>query len=83
MKDGGRVVFAAKPGHSLDLEKIHAALKETRLSGKPGSTRAQLHYLELTIEGEVLESGKALVLKVNGRRREATMRTPIWWWPFP
>jgi hypothetical protein len=66
MKDGGQVVFAAKPGHSLELEKIHAALKETRLSGKPGSTRAQLLYLELTVEGEVVESGKALVLKVNG-----------------
>jgi len=35
MVDGGRVAFAAREGYSLDLEKIHACLKETRLSGKP------------------------------------------------
>jgi hypothetical protein len=68
--DVGRVVFAARPGHSLDLEKIHAALKETRLSGKPpGRTRARIHYLELTVLGEVVKDGKDLVIKVNGTKQ--------------
>src|SRR5262245_18831083 len=69
MVDGGRVVFAARPGCSLDLEKIHACLKETRLSGKPpGKTRAQILYLELTVVGDVVESNKGLLLKVKGTK---------------
>lgn len=67
-EDGGRVVFAARPGCSLDLEKIHACLKETRLSGKPGRTGAQILYLELTVLGEVVESGKEVLLKVKGTK---------------
>ena len=67
-EDGGRVVFAAKSGCSLDLEKIHACLKETRLSGKPGRTNAQILYLELTVTGEVVESGKEVLLKVKGTK---------------
>src|SRR5262245_55207059 len=70
MVDGGRVVFAARPGCSLDLEKIHACLKETRLSGKPpGKTRSQILYLELTVQGEVVKDGKELLLKVNGTKQ--------------
>jgi hypothetical protein len=65
----GRVVFAARPGCSLDLRKIHACLKETRLSGKPpGKTRAQILYLELTAVGDVVASDKELLLKVKGTK---------------
>lgn len=28
----------------------------------------------------IAENG--LILKVDGPRRQATLRTPIWWWPF-
>jgi hypothetical protein len=70
MTDGGRVVFAARQGRSLDLEKIYAALKETRLSGKPpGKTGARILYLELTALGEVVNEGKELLLEVKGTRQ--------------
>lgn len=61
-------MFAARPGCSLDLEKIHASLKETRLSGMPGTTRSQILYLELTVMGEAVVSGKELLLKVKGTK---------------
>jgi hypothetical protein len=65
--DGGRIEFAARKGRSLDLAKIHACLKETRLSGKPpGKTRSRIHYLELVVKGNVVKDGKELLLKVNG-----------------
>jgi hypothetical protein len=70
MTDGGRVVFAARPGRSLDLEKIHAALKETRLSGKPpGKTGARILYLEVTVLGEVVNEGTELLIKVKGTKQ--------------
>jgi hypothetical protein len=63
----GRVTFRAKKGKSLDLEKIHACLQETRLSGKPpGRTSSQIRYLEITALGEVVAGKKELLLKVNG-----------------
>jgi hypothetical protein len=68
--DEGRIVFTARRGRSLDLEKIHACLKETRLSGKPpGKTRSRILYLELTVKGTVVREGKELLLKVNGTRQ--------------
>src|SRR6516164_5321584 len=66
----GRIVFAAQRGRSLDLAKIHACLKETRLSGKPpGKTRSRIHYLELFVKGTVVKDGQELLLKVNGTRQ--------------
>jgi hypothetical protein len=65
----GRIVFEARSGRSLDLEKVHAALKETRLSGKPGRTASRIHYLELTALGKVVEKGKELLLEVNGTKQ--------------
>jgi hypothetical protein len=70
MDDGGRVVFAARSGRSLDLEKIHACLKETRLSGKPpGKTSARIHYLELVVKGKVVKDDKEFLFKVNGTKQ--------------
>jgi hypothetical protein len=70
MVDGGRVAFTARQGRSLDLGKIHACLKETRLSGKPpGKTRSRILYLELTVKGEVVKDGKELLLEVNGTKQ--------------
>jgi hypothetical protein len=70
MVDGGRIVFAARRGRSLDLDKIHACLKETRLSGKPpGKTRSRILYLELTVKGTVTRDGKELLLAVNGTKQ--------------
>ena len=70
MVNGGRVALAAREGRSLDLDKIHACLKETRLSGKPpGKTRSRILYLELTVKGTVVREGKELLLKVNGTKQ--------------
>jgi hypothetical protein len=70
MVDEGRVVFAAREGCSLDLEKIYASLKETRLSGKPpGKTRSRIHYLELVVKGNVVKDAKEFLLKVNGTKQ--------------
>src|SRR5262245_20604136 len=70
MKDGGRVVFEARQGRSLDVGEIHACLKETRLSGKPpGRTRSRVLYLELTVLGQVVRAGKEVLLKVNGTKQ--------------
>jgi hypothetical protein len=66
----GQIVFAARRGRSLDLEKIYACLKETRLSGKPpGKTSSRIEYLELTVKGKVVKEGKELLLKVNGTKQ--------------
>jgi hypothetical protein len=68
--DVGRIVFAGRRGRSLDLDKIHACLKETRLSGKPpGKTRSRILYLELTVKGHVVKEGKEVLLKVNGTKQ--------------
>jgi hypothetical protein len=54
----------------LDLEKIHASLKETRLSGKPpGRTGARILYLELTVTGQVVKEDKELLYKVDGTKQ--------------
>ena len=61
------VRFAAKPGKSLDLEKIHAALQATRLAGKPPNrTGARMVYLEIVVRGTVEVKGQQTVLKVSG-----------------
>jgi hypothetical protein len=66
----GRLTFRARKGRSLDLARIHAALKETRLSGKPpGNTRARCLYLEITARGTVLVQGGETLLKVPGKER--------------
>lgn len=68
-KPEGRLEFAARAGHSLDLEKIHACIGETRLSGKKGSTGCQFRYLEITAVGELEKGEKGLLLKVNGTKQ--------------
>ena len=61
------VRFAATPGKSLDLEKIHAALQATRLAGKPPNrTGARMVYLEIVVRGTVEVKDQETVLNVSG-----------------
>ena len=59
----GIISFAAKKGKSVDLEKIHEAIKATRLGGK---TRSEVKYLEITAEGEITSTDRETQLNVNG-----------------
>ncbi len=63
----GTITFSAKKGKSIDLEKIHESIKGTRLSGK---TRSAVNYLEITVEGAVVEVDKKLLLRVTGTAHE-------------
>ena len=61
------VRFAATPGKSLELEKIHAALQATRLAGKPPNrTGARMVYLEIVVRGTVEVKDQETVLNVSG-----------------
>ena len=61
------VRFAATPGKTLDLEKIHAVLQATRLAGKPPNrTGARMVYLEIVVRGTVEVKDQETVLNVSG-----------------
>jgi hypothetical protein len=64
--DRSLVTFEAGSGRSIDLGKLHAALKATRLSGKTGSV---IHYLEIRAAGKVEVAGAELVLHVSGTKQ--------------
>jgi hypothetical protein len=64
--DKSLVTFEAIGGRSIDLERLHAALKATRLSGKTGSV---IHYLEIRVTGKVEIAGAELVLHVPGTKQ--------------
>jgi hypothetical protein len=63
----GTITFAAKKGKSIDLQKIHEALRATRL-GK--GTNSAVNYLDITAEGEVATQGKETLLKVSGAEQQ-------------
>ena len=63
----GVITFKVKDGKSLDLAKLHADLKATRLSGK---TRSAVNYFEITATGEVAVSGEDTLLKVKGTTQQ-------------
>jgi hypothetical protein len=59
----GTIVFYAKRGKSLDLDKIRESITATRLSG---GTNMGMDYLEITATGVVEFGDKEGVLKVSG-----------------
>ena len=61
------VRFEANTGRSIDLKKLHGALKDTRLAGKTGSV---IHYLELTVVGKAERSGADVLWLVSGSKQE-------------
>ncbi len=66
---GRRDRLADSPPHRL---KVQAGI-----AVYPGSDFPRLPILGLRAIAE-----NALILNVNGSRREATLRTPLRWWPF-
>ncbi len=63
----GVITFTAKPGKSIDLDKIHASIQATRLSGRTGMA---LNWLDVTATGRVMTSEEGLRLKVAGTGQE-------------
>ena len=63
----GTITFTAKKGKSIDLQKIHESLRDTRLGKGTGSG---VNYLDITAEGEVVVADKETVLKVTGANQQ-------------
>ena len=61
------ITFAAQRGKSVDLQKLHEAIRATRLGGQ---TRSAVNYLEITAEGEVVVVEKDMLLKVSGTAQQ-------------
>ncbi|SRR5579883_1886858 len=59
----GTIVFVAKKGHSIDLDKVRESIAATRLSG---NTNMGMTYLEITATGTVERRDQELVFKVAG-----------------
>jgi hypothetical protein len=70
VNDKSLVSFEAKPGRSIDLKKLHEALKGTRLAGKTGSV---VHYLEVTALGTAERSGDEVLWLVSGTKQAFTL----------
>src|SRR5262249_10342076 len=64
------ITFAARKGKSVDLQKLHKAIRATRLGGK---TRSAVNYLEITAEGEVVVVEKDMLFKVSGAAQQFTL----------
>ena len=59
----GTITFFPKKGKSIDLRKMEECLRATRLSGGTGMS---MGYLEITVSGEVVDSGATVLLNVSG-----------------
>ena len=64
---GGKITFFAKKGKSIDLDKIHASIKATRLSGNTGM---ELHSLDITAVGRARVVGPETLLTVTGTKQQ-------------
>ena len=63
----GRILFQAREGKSIDLDRIRESLKATRLSG---STGMSVTSLLLTVKGRVIVSDKQVLLLVKGTAQQ-------------
>jgi hypothetical protein len=63
----GRIIFQAREGKSIDVDKIRESLKATRLSGNTGMG---VTSLLLTVKGQVVVSDKEVLLKVKGTAQQ-------------
>jgi hypothetical protein len=64
---GGKITFFAKKGKSIDLDKIHASIKATRLSGNTGM---ELNSMEVTAIGRARVVGPEALLTVTGTNQQ-------------
>jgi hypothetical protein len=65
--DQGKVIFRARKGKLIDLDKLHESVWASRLSG---GTRSGLVSLEVTVIGRVVTSGGTTILNVEGSKKE-------------
>ena len=63
----GTITFAARKGKSIDLARLRADIQETRLGKR---TSSKVTYLEVAATGQVVASGKELLLKVAGTKEQ-------------
>jgi hypothetical protein len=62
-KKAGTIIFRAKKGRLVDLDRLHESIWATRLGDRTGM---QLHRLHVTAVGEVVVAGGDVKLKVPG-----------------
>ncbi len=62
-KKEGTIVFRARKGRVVDLDKLHESIWATRLGDSTGMV---LRWLDVTAEGEVVAAGNEVRLKVPG-----------------
>jgi hypothetical protein len=63
----GTITFVMKKGKSLNLAKLQASIKATRLSG---GTAMGVNYLEITATGKVVVKGKETLFQVAGTNQQ-------------
>ena len=63
----GTILFSARKGRSVDLEKMRESITATRLSG---GTNMRVDRLDITARGEVVTGGPELLFKVTGTSQE-------------
>lgn len=63
----GKITFQARDGRSIKLGKIVESITDTRLSG---NTNMRVHYLEITVRGNLVLRDKEPVLQVSGTEQE-------------
>jgi len=59
----GEIIFRAKKGRLVDLDKLHESIWATRLSGGTGMA---LGWLDVNAVGEIVAEKERIVLKVKG-----------------
>ena len=62
----GTIRFRARQGKSIDLDKILASFRATRLSGRTGM---EVRYLELTAVGKAAAVGQDVAFAVSGTKQ--------------
>ncbi len=63
----GIITFQTRDGKGLDLARLHAAIKATRLSGRTNST---VNYFDITARGDVTTTGQETLLTVGGTKQK-------------
>jgi hypothetical protein len=66
------ITFFAKKGKSVDLAKMFASLRATRM-GDVGETGNHLRSLDLTVRGELVSGDRGPLLKVTGTTQQMVL----------
>ena len=62
-KKEGTILFRAKKGKLVDLDKLHESVRATRLGDGTGMA---LQWLDVTVQGEVIAADREIRVKVPG-----------------